>query len=1197
TYNATETIYPKQKTLVDLFVAHAQKAADTIAVVFEDNALTYGELDTKSNQLAQYLLETYHPQPNDTIGIVLERSEWLIISILGILKTGAAYVPMAVEFPESRIEYIRENAGCKAVIDQKELLVFQEKAANFSNTLPTQVINSDNVAYVIYTSGTTGNPKGVMIAHKNAVNFMSYFNAEKQRISLTCKPIFDVSVMEIFTAITSGSTLYIPKEEITFDPEAYAKFLHEKQITRSYLHPMHVHRIAKALQVFPEIFLEKIILGVEPIKPEMVAWYLSKNICVINAYGPSETTICATACEVNTFENITAPNIPVGKPIANCQVYIVDSQYNTLQPDGILGEVCISGDGVGKGYINQPELTAEKFIPHPFIEGEIIYKTGDLARKLPDGNLEFVGRSDRQVKIRGHRIELGEIEAALTSIHQINIAYIDVQLHQNEKYLVAYYVSAQKLQTNSIRKHLQSKLPDYMLPSFYKELSQLPLTVNGKIDRKQLPTINFENSVQSTYVMPTTLMQKELVSIWKHVLGVSQLGITNNFFELGGHSMKAMQLVNQINATFESNLRIRDVFLYPTIAQLSTHISKDQKHQIQPAAIQPNYAVSNIQQQIWIESQIAEGSKAYHMPFVIELAGIYKADILHKAVDEMMARHEILRTVFRKDDTEIVRQWILSAEETIKRYNVFDYTQQENPKALVNTYVSAQNEALFNLAEGPLFEYALFQLPENKSVFYLKLHHIIADGWSVQLLLQELFDRYEQLENNSENTLAPLAFQFKDYAEWEKASVTAAAFNEHETFWKKTLSGTLPVLDLPSTKVRPKFKTYKGASFETSLSKETAQQLRTFSIANEGSLFMTLLTAWKVLLHKYTNADDIIIGSPVATRDGEILEQQIGPYINTIALRTKVTATENFETLYEAVKNNALAAFTYKEYPLDVVLEQMDSKRDRSRSPIFDILFTSQNVQSSVVNAVIPPADALVFRDNVPSKFDLNLSFYESEDTIVLGLNFNTDVYAQETIRQLFNHYKTLIPTLLQHSKTAIADISVLSASEQEQYIQALQTKEVTIDSNDSIVASFQKIVRNTPENIAIQTPNTKLSYRELDVLSNQFSNYIQEQYTISSETGIVVQVDQDEWFFVAMLSILKMGCFFIPVDTNFPEKRVKYIIEDSQSALCLDTEFIKKFSTQKEAYSKEFAVAEIVSNTTCYSIYTSGTTGKPKGV
>ncbi|AXG70726.1 linear gramicidin synthase subunit D [Kordia sp. SMS9] len=1197
TYNQTSVSYPKHKTLVDILQDQVHKTPDSVAVVFEETSLTYKEIEEKSNQFAQYLKEKYNPQPNDTIAIQLERSEWLIISILGILKSGAAYVPMATAYPESRAAYICADASCKTIINEAELAVFKQQAATFKNTLPTQEIRPENIAYIIYTSGTTGNPKGVMITHKNCVNYMSYFNKEVHNISLTCKIIFDVSVKELFTALTSGSTLYIAKEETTFQPEAYANYLYENKISYCYLHPMHVHLIANALDVYEEIFLKKIILGVEAIKPEMVSWYLSKNIKVINAYGPSETTICATAYEVKSLDAITTANIPIGKPIDNYQVYILDSTYNTLQPTGILGEICISGDGVGKGYINQPELTAQKFIPHPFIKGEILYKTGDLGRKLPDGNLEFIGRSDRQIKIRGHRIELGEIEAALTKISELKVAYVEVQVLKKEKYLVAYYTSSKKLQATTLRKQLQTQLPAYMLPSFYIEIPKLPLTVNGKIDRKKLPEVDLETKVQTEYVAAKTTTQQQLVTIWKHVLEVPQIGITNSFFELGGHSMKAMQLVNQINAVFGSNLQMRDVFLYPTITTISKQLFQENEIQIQPAEVKESYALSNIQQQIWVESQIAEGSKAYHMPFVIEISGKKQLDIVQEAMNCLIARHEILRTVFRKDDEETVKQWILDAKEITHSYDYHDFTNQEDCKGLIDNYVEAQHEKLFDLENGPLLHYALFHIPDNKSVFYLKLHHIIADGWSIQILLKELFTQYETLQNNTEQTLSSLAIHYKDYAAWEQQITSEASVHAHEAFWKKTLSGTLPIIDLPTTKVRPKLKTYSGAIFETSLSAETSKQLHDFSIAHEGSTFMTLLAIWNVVLHKYTGLEDILVGSPIATRKSEVLEPQIGPYINTIGLRNTIATTQNFEEFFATVKENTLAAFSHEMYPLAELGTKMNLQRDRSRSPIFDVLFTSQNMQSSIVDKVIPSEDEFLFRENVSSKFDLNLSFYEHDGTIILGLNFNPDVYEAHTIQQLLGHYKAFISKLLRHTQTPIAKISVLSELEQQFSLQASQSKEVTIDSKETIISRFQNIVRQYPENTAVQTPNSKYSYQELDTLSSQFAHYLQQHYNSTIGDGIVVKLAHDEWFFIAIMSVLKMGCFFIPVAVDFPEKRIEYISKNSQSSLCIDAAFIKEFTSQKNNHTKDYKTTPIHSDTTCYSIYTSGTTGKPKGV
>ncbi|NQY06744.1 MAG: amino acid adenylation domain-containing protein, partial [Flavobacteriaceae bacterium] len=567
TFNDTEIDYPKDKTVLDLFKTQVEKKLDTIAVVYENRKITYRELDERSDELANFIISQGIIEEENIIGILLDRSEWIVISMLAVLKAGCAYVSIDPLFPNKRIEYIKDDSNCEIIIDKTFLEIFQSSNKN-SEALEIE-IRSNQLAYIIYTSGSTGQPKGVMIEHKSLVNFLDDYQLEKSKTSLTCKTIFDVSVFEIMGSITSGSTLFIPNEEIVSNPKEYANFLYENKISHCYIHPMHLKEVSNQFATYDNVYLKKILIGVEGIQPAAIEWYHENNVDIINAYGPTESTICATNLKVDSLKAIKTPYIPIGTPLNNYQTYILDSYSHNLQPKGVIGELCISGAGLSRGYLNQPELTAEKFIAHPFTKGERLYKTGDLARWLPDGNLEFLGRKDTQLKLRGYRIELGEIEHKLGQLPEISQVLVDTIDYQNERYLATLIVSESEFNKENLKESLRLELPEYMIPNFFQRVDKLPLTPNGKVDRKAISKLFVKELGEREYVAPRNKVEETLVIIWQEVLGMENIGITDNFFELGGHSLKVIAIRNRIKQEFDIELQVKMFFNKPTIHSIS----------------------------------------------------------------------------------------------------------------------------------------------------------------------------------------------------------------------------------------------------------------------------------------------------------------------------------------------------------------------------------------------------------------------------------------------------------------------------------------------------------------------------------------------------------------------------------------------------------------------------------------------------
>ncbi len=862
-FNATQVEYPCEKTIVNLFEEQVLKSPDAIAVICKNRELSFQELNERANQLAHYLAEHYHLKPDDRVGILMERSEWMMIAILGVLKAGAAYVPFDLEFPPQRMKYVLDDSQCKVLLtspQQKEKAALIESVAYVEITEietkhssnPNPIALPAHLAYLIYTSGSTGNPKGVMIEHRNVVSFAENLSAvfgmtSADRIYALTTLTFDISVLELLCSLINGIQISLASTEEVMDPDAIARDLREHQITVLQVTPSRLKWLLESQKMELLHSLRVLLVGGEAL-PKSLAEQLQTlpNIKVFNVYGPTETTIWSS------FNQLTEGEITIGTPLLNEMIYIL-SETNQLQPIGIPGELCIGGDGVGRGYVNRPELTGEKFIENPFRKGERLYRTGDLARWLPNGNLDFLGRNDDQVKIRGHRIELGEIELTLQKHPQVEQAVvIAAEKDAGNTELVAYLIGNEKLNPTDLRQYLLEPLPEYMIPAYFVQMEQFPLNPSGKINKRALPAPEGGALISSLYEAPRNPLETHLVSLWEEVLGHSPIGIHDHFFDRGGHSLKTVQLLSRIHKQLEVDLSLKEIFATSTVAGLAAAIrsSNPQKFQsIEPVAIAEDYALSHAQQRLWVMHQMEDTSIAYNVTGALLLEGKLDHEALFQALTTQVARHESLRTTFLNIGGEPRQKIHPTIDFDLEE---IDLSQDENSEEKAREILLVEGHRAFDLAIGPLVRVKLLQLETNSHVLVFNLHHIICDGWSLGILTQELGLLYLAFQQGKENPLEPLTIQYKDYSEWQKQWLAGEQAKLDQAYWHERLSGEIPVLELPTDRPRPMVQTFQGKMVRKTFSLELTQKIRNLMRQNETTLFMGLVALVDVLLYRYS---------------------------------------------------------------------------------------------------------------------------------------------------------------------------------------------------------------------------------------------------------------------------------------------------------------------------------------------------------
>ncbi|WP_242674830.1 amino acid adenylation domain-containing protein [Niastella populi] len=833
-----------------------------------------------------------------------------------------------------------------------------------------------------------------------------------------------------------------------------------------------------------------------------------------------------------------------------------------------------------------------------------MYKTGDLGCWLSDGNIEFIGRKDEQVKIRGHRIEPGEIEHALLNHEAIKEAVVLTKENESgEKELVAYITSNAEQNTSGLRDYLKEQLPAYMLPAHFVQLKEMPLTANGKVDRKSLPApegLGLTSGVE--YVAPRTALEEKLVKIWEEVLERENIGVNDDFFALGGHSLKGVRLGNEYQKELSVKLSLKELFAHTSIASHAVLIASSTREafvHIEKVTPQASYAISDGQRRLWVLSQFEGGSAAYNMPGSIYLNQDIEIENFKRAIDSTIERHEILRTVFREDESGEMRQWILERKDLGFTIDYRDFRKEAEKKEKTEAYIAADVYREFDLAKGPLLRAALLQVAEAEYVFYFNMHHIISDAWSMEVLAKDVLKYYEAYKAGKAPGLDELRIQYKDYSSWQLSQLNQASFNTHRAYWLNKFSGVLPLLDLPTSKQRPQAKTYNGQDLATYIDKATTAKLKGYTREKGGSLFMGLLASWNVLMYLYTAEKDIIIGTAAAGREHADLEDQIGFYINTLALRNEVNPEESFNSFYSSVKEETLRSYDHQMYPFDRLVEELNLQRDTSRSPVFDISLTYHNITEIEDIGTLDDKVENQVSDNGFSnvKNDIELHFREIGDYIYFRLIYNKDVYDREMIERLMEHFKGLLSSILSHPEEKISQIDYLSEEEKRKLLFAFNDITVAYPKDKTIVDLFQEQAAKTPDNIAVVFKETVLIYRELDERSNQLAHYLRANYDIQPDDLLSIKQTRSEWMIISILGVLKAGGAYVPIDPEYPRERIDYIEKDTGCKVCVDETELNKFKESKDRYSKEPVTFTAKSDNLAYVIYTSGSTGNPKGV
>jgi amino acid adenylation domain-containing protein len=1222
-FNAAEVDYPRDKSIHQLFEEQVEKTPDRVVAVHEDWALTYKEMDRKANQLARYLYKEKRIQQEERVGIWMSPSLYRPVSILGVLKAGAAYVPIDASQPQERIKFMIDDASIGVVISEKKFvrdlnrlqwecksfhsyLCMDEEKENGTESLSLN-IPPGSLAYIIYTSGTTGKPKGVMIGHGSVVNLCCWHNrvfevTGRDQATLYAGFGFDAAVWEMFPYLVKGASLHIIDDDIRLDIRQLGDYYEKNHITISFLP-------TQFCQQFMEEFREIRWLRVLLTGGDKLNRFVETGYRLVNNYGPTENTVVAASCPVE----VSSDNIPIGKPIANTAVYILNKDNLQLQPVGVPGELCIAGDGLARGYLNSPELTAEKFVYYrsyrsnrTYFPGKI-YKTGDLARWLPDGNIEFLGRIDHQVKIRGFRIELGEIENRLMALPGVKEAVVlDREDVVQGKYLCAYVVftEGEEGDVSELREALSRDLPHYMVPSYVVRLERIPLTPTGKVNRRALPEPVI--TVYEHFAAPETNEEKKLAELWAEILGIekSKISIHDNFFELGGHSLKATILTSRVHKAFDVKLPLPEVFKTPTIKQLAHYIRESRQEvfiSIKPLEKKEYYPMSSAQKRLYVLQQMETGLLAYNMPQTAMLEGELDKEKLEKTFRRIIQRHESLRTSFHMIGEDAVQKIHDRVDFAIEYYDLAteDTENTEKIEEIHNSKFIIQNSFLrpFDLSQAPLMRLKIIKTGESTYILMRDLHHIINDGTSEGIFQDEFMTLYGGKE------LPPLRIQYKEYAVWQQSETQKEHIKQQEEYWIKEFERKIPVLSLPTDFTRPVVQSFEGHHKGFLLEEAVIKRMKQLAADYQVTLFMVLLSLYTLFLARLSGQEDIVVGTPVAGREHTDLQPLIGMFVNTLALRNYPTGEKTFSDFLEEVRKRTLKAFENQEYLFEDLVEKVKIERDTGRNPIFDVMLTLPNMDTPQIR--VP---GLNFRpypgfEHKAAQFDMTLLCVETGNRLSVTLEYCTKLFKESTIERFLNYFENLVLAVLDNPDQKISDLEMVSVQEREQILYKFNDTAVDYPADKTIHQLFEEQAERTPERIAVvgswqlaigkekrNGETVQLTYGKLNQKSDQVARLLKEKGLLA-DNMVGIMVKRSIEMIIGILGILKAGGAYLPIDPDYPEERIDYMLKDSNAAFLLtggELSGIFKVTSGPGCVDPAYL---------CYVIYTSGSTGRPKGV
>jgi amino acid adenylation domain-containing protein len=1232
-WNDTAAEYPREKCVHELFVAQATRSPDAVAVVYEDNALTYGELDRRSNRLAHYLrglgvgLEVI-------VGLCVDRSLEMVIGLLGILKAGGAYLPLDPSYPGERLAYMAADAKAAVLVTQAELEeglptddmrvvcldADRAEIAACQDSIPNSGSQPDNLAYVIYTSGSTGQPKGAMGTHRNASKRLSWDVSLAGEGKIYCQktsPHFLDAYWEVFMPLLRGGKTLVVPYEVARDPWTLRRVLTVHQVDRLALVPSMLHSIL-ALSVdtaFQWPQLRVCMIGGEAVPVDLAEAFRLRlpEALLLNVYGMSETWD-ATWYDARRFAD--QRSIPIGRPLSNTRVYVLEGGLSPV-PIGVGGELYIGGVGLARGYVGRAGLTGERFVPSPYGDGERLYRTGDVVRWHADGNLEFLGRVDHQVKVRGYRIELGEIEARLVEHPAVGQAVVVAREDEpGDKRLVAYVVpSGEGVEAATLRAHLQRSLPEYMVPSAYVVLEALPLTPNGKVDRRALPAPEGDAVVRGEYVAPRTPSEEVLAAIWCEVLKLDRVGVDDNFFKLGGHSLLAMRVIARVREEFEVDLPLRSLFETPGVRELARRVEAAQRDGLGLAVpslrvgLRPDVLpLSHAQERLWLLEQMGGLGSAYHIPAAVRLRGELDVGALERAFATVVERHEVLRTRFVVEDGNPVQVVDPPGLSGLAIEDLSDVPKGERATT-ARERVNALTQQRFDFERGPLFRAYLLRLSADEHVAVVVMHHIVSDGWSIGVLIREVSALYAAYSGRLSSPLPALPVQYADYALWQRGWLRGEALERQVAYWKERLAGAPAALQLPTDRPRPAVQSYGGAHHSFALPAELAAQLHGLARSEGATLFMVLLAAFNVVLWRWSGQADIVVGSPIAGRTHRELEGLIGFFVNTLALRTDLSGDPSFKQLLQRVKQTALGAYGHQDLPFEKLVAELQPVRDLSRQPIFQVLFALQNVPQEMLQL---PGLQLRWagRQQATAKFDLSLHVNEGAPGLQGYFEYATDLFDGSTIARLAGHLKTLLEGIVANPDARIGDLPLLAESARRQLLVEWNDTAAAYPRDKCVHDLFVEQAARTPDAVALVYEDSALSYGELDRRSNRLAHYLRG-LGVGPEVIVGLCVERSLEMVMGLLGILKAGGAYLPLDPSYPSERLAYMLADArapvvvtQAGLVAQLPAHEARVVRIDADWREVAeqtatlpVSEARPENPGYLLYTSGSTGRPKGV
>jgi amino acid adenylation domain-containing protein/thioester reductase-like protein len=1238
------------------------RAPEAVALVYEGESLTYAELNRRANRLARHL-RTLGAGPDVPVALCVDRSLEMVIGLLATLKSGAAYAPLDPDLPAERLQLLLDDLSPPVVLTESHLadrhsgerrgvsptcpptllrldadsdIWAAESGENLANA-PTA--SPDDVAYIIYTSGTTGQPKGCMNTHRGIVNRLLWMQDEYRLTAEDCvlqkTPYsFDVSVWEFFWPLLAGARLVIAKPGGHKDVDYLVRLIAHERVTA-------VHFVPSMLQIFLQSEglhrcdrLRHVICS-----GEALSWDLQEQFgrafgaALHNLYGPTEAAVDVTYWECRR----TDPRkiVPIGRPISNTGIYILDAVLQFV-PVGVPGELHIGGVNLARGYLNRPELTAEKFIPDPFHPGERLYKTGDLARYLPDGAVEYLGRLDHQVKVRGFRIELGEIESTLSLHTAVRESVVVARGDAAGQRLVAYIVPESDVpapSTTELRGFLGGKLPDYMVPAAFVLLDALPLSPNGKVDRNALPAPATDRpDLDSEFVPPATHTERRLAAIWSEVLQVRRIGSRDSFFDLGGHSLLVTQVITRVKSEFGVELPLRRLFEATTLAEFAVAIDTTcssvpagNGRSMTPAV--PSLADAPLrhvprdeplpmsfgQETLWFLDQLEPGNSSYNCPAAVKVRGPLDLGALRRAFELIVHRHESLRSTFRLQGE---RRVVIVNPPIDLPLEVTDLRglPPDERKHQADALIDAEAARPFDLTSGPLLRLGVIRLADDESIVLMTVHHIAYDGWSTGVLVQEFATLYKAViatrDRRKQPVLPPLAIQYPDFAYWQRQWQQDGLLDGQLAYWTKQLEGIPPLLDLPTDRPRPQVWSFRGAALPLRFPPELVAGLRALGRREGCTLFMTMLSAFQTLLHRWSGQDDICVGSPIANRNRVETERLIGFVVNTLVLRGNLRGDPTFVELMKRIRDVALGAYAHQDLPFERLMQALHPTRDVRHSSLFQVLFVLQNapVQIPPLPGLTPKL--LLDRHNGTAKFDLTLGLTEMPEGLVGVFEYNTDLFDRSTIERMAAQFRHLLEEVVRDPLRPISEMPLLADAERARLIAAGEAP-TTTDGTDRrcIHHLFEARVAERPDAAALVMGEIRLSYAELNRRANRLAHYLRRR-GVGPEVIVGIYAEKSIGAVVGLLAVLKAGSAYLPLDTALPRERLAVILGDASpvvvlttSQLAADLPFDKNRVVEIDADSPAWADESDANpdggadcSNLAYVIYTSGSTGTPKG-